>query len=176
MPLTPRPFSTGSSLSQTYILEPIREDANLYCRLGFALLAPPQILKGGGEVMREGGLLIQMRRLPSLWEEQKKSLAGKVVGWIRDAACQCLQRCLAGLAANEPGNPCIRSAILQTPPHKRNTHKPLNRDILKDCSEETFYCCFSCSQILKSLFQAYPAPPYANFKGPLSFQLVSNTK
>lgn len=79
MPLTPRQLSTGSSLPQTCILEPIREDANLYCWLGFALLAPAQILKDGGEVMREGGLLIQMSRLPSLWEEQKKSLAGRLL-------------------------------------------------------------------------------------------------
>ena len=175
MPLTPRLLSTGSSLPQTCILEPIREDANLYCWLGFALFAPTQILKDGGEVMREGGLLIQMSRLPSLWEEQKKSLAGKADDWTRGAACQYLWTCPAVLAANEPGNPCIRSALLQIPPHKRNTHKPLNRDILKDCSEESFYCCFSYSQILKSLFQAYPAPPYANFKGPLSFQF-SNAK
>lgn len=65
--------------------------------------------------MREGGFLIQMRRLPNHWEEQKNNLLWKVLDWTREVQwAKRPSQCSAALAANEAGHP---SAFPQTPPH-----------------------------------------------------------
>lgn len=78
------------------------------------------------------------------------------------------------------GTPASTISLSRPSPHKRKTHKPLQRaisEILRPGSEETFNQCFSRFLILESPFPAL-CGPYGYFKGSLKllnwFPTLSN--
>lgn len=138
-------------------------------RLGFAPLAPKQIWNCDRGRSWETGLANS--------DEEASQPLGRTKGephregsWLdqRSGMPRVSQHALQLQQRMNLGTPAAALSWCRPPPRKRNTHKPLNRAIWKDCTEDIFNWCLSYSQILESPSQALSGS-HAHFKGDLIF-------